>query len=167
MNSFIKHIIESFDFSSTNKKKKSINVYEVLLPGILEKIDDRKDLTSEEYDILTSFTGVYHVNDKEELSNLIQYFVDTYGNDCNLNWINVSNITDMSLLFDEIEFDGDISEWDVSNVTNMSCMFYKANFWGGISKWNVSNVTNMYAMFYESEFRGDISNWDVSNVTNM
>jgi hypothetical protein len=71
MNSFIKHIIEAFDFSSANKKKKTVNVYDILLPGILEKIDKRKDLTSDEYDILTSFIGVYHVNDKEELSDLI------------------------------------------------------------------------------------------------
>jgi hypothetical protein len=59
MNSFIKHIIEAFDFSSANKKKKTVNVYDILLPGILEKIDKRKDLTSDEYNILTSFTGVY------------------------------------------------------------------------------------------------------------
>jgi hypothetical protein len=71
MNSFIKHIVEAFDFSSTNKKKKPINVYEFLLPGILEKIDKQKDLTSDEYNILTSFTGVYQVNSKEELSDLI------------------------------------------------------------------------------------------------
>jgi len=59
MNSFIKHIIEAFDFSSANKKKKAVNVYDILLPGILEKIDKRKDLTSDEYNILISFTGVY------------------------------------------------------------------------------------------------------------
>jgi hypothetical protein len=71
MNSFIKHIIEAFDFSSANKKKKAVNVYDILLPGILEKIDKQKDLTSDEYNILTSFTGVYQVNSKEELSDLI------------------------------------------------------------------------------------------------
>jgi len=59
MNSFIKHIIEAFDFSSANKKKKAVNVYDILLPGILEKIDKQKDLTLDEYNILTSFTGVY------------------------------------------------------------------------------------------------------------
>lgn len=42
-------------------------------------------------------------------------------------------------------FKADLSKWNVSNVTNMSMMFDEAiNFTGnGIENWNVSNVTNM------------------------
>ena len=68
------------------------------------------------------------------------------------------------------EFDGDISAWNVSNVTNMSCMFEECNYSGkngDVSYWDVSNVTDFSGMFYNSKFNGDISNWDVSNGTDM
>ena len=85
----------------------------------------------------------------------------------------VSNVTDMKLLFNGCKYsgkNGDISEWDISNVTNMRAMFAQSNYNGDISMWNVSNVTNMAFLFYHSRFdgkKGDISNWDVSNVINM
>ena len=50
----------------------------------------------------------------------------------------------------------------MSNITNMSNLFERTNFNGDISKWDVSNVTNMYSMFYGCKtFNKDISNWDV------
>ena len=84
-----------------------------------------------------------------------------------MNDIDVSQIKDMSYLFDETNFNGDISNWDVSNVINMSGMFcWCKNFNQDISSWNVSNVKDMSYMFYECEsFNQDISKWDVSNVT--
>ena len=108
----------------------------------------------------------YHPKTKDELENIIKQRIESEGNECNLNDIDTSNITDMSDLFKDSEFNGDISKWDVFNVTDMEGMFVSSTFTGDISKWNVSNVTNMVDMFYGSKFNGDISNWDVSNVTN-
>jgi hypothetical protein len=45
MNSYIKHIVEAFDFSSINKQKKNMNVYDILLPPIFEKLNKRRILT--------------------------------------------------------------------------------------------------------------------------
>jgi surface protein len=99
---------------------------------------------------------------KEELQKAVQKFnnksiIEKYGDIS--NW-NVSNVTDMSYMFYDSDFNRDISNWDVSNVTNMSYMFYYSNFNRDIiSNWNVSNVVNMSSMFYDSKFNGDISNF--------
>ena len=109
----------------------------------------------------------YHPKTKDELELTIKERIENEGPECDLNDIDVSNITDMSDMFFNSEFNGDISKWNVSNVTNMSWMFDSSKFNGDISKWNVSNVKNMKYMFFHSEFNGDISKWNVNNVEDM
>ena len=166
MNSYIKHIIEAFDFNSVDKKKKVINAADII-KDILQKIQERRELSDAEYSILETYIGIYEVSDNDELKQVIKYFINLFGNDCNLNWINVSKVRSMDSLFNESEFTGDISKWDVSGVKYMDHMFYNSVFNGDISNWNVSNVQDMTAMFQFSKFNSDISKWDVSNVTNM
>jgi surface protein len=97
--------------------------------------------------------------DKDHLTDLIKQEMSLNGNKCNLNHIDVSNVNDMSYLFNQSKFDGNISQWNTSNVESMSRMFYSSNFNGDISNWNVSNVESMSEMFAHSKFKGDISNW--------
>ena len=106
----------------------------------------------------------YHPKTKDELKDIIKQKIESEGNECDLNDIDTSYITDMSWLFEHSEFNGDISKWDVYNVKNMRGMFLNSKFNGDISKWDVSNVKNMRSMFLYSKFNSDISNWDVSNV---
>ena len=87
--------------------------------------------------------------------------INTCPAHADLNYLNVSGITDMSHLFHESKFNGNISDWDVSNVTNMSFMFRWSKFSNDISKWDVSNVTKMRHIFYNSKFKGDIKDWNL------
>ena len=83
----------------------------------------------------------------ENIWKIVHNAIKEEGNNCNLNFIDVSQVTNMRLLFFGSDFSGNISQWDVSNVTNMSQMFEMSKFNGDISLWNVSNVTDMSRMF--------------------
>ena len=142
--------------------RKNEEVFLLYLKG--EKIDE-KALYAEFIRLID--IGKVVAKDTDHLKQLIKDAIEKNGLQCDLNFIIVSNVTNMSRLFYESEFNGDISKWDVSNVTNMSEMFWGSKFNGDISKWDVSNVTNMKAMFCVTQFNEDISKWNVSNVTDM
>ena len=160
-------ISESFNFGSVGKQKKRINVYSRFF-DILEKPYETITQEDKEFrELLTLPDNFYKVQSKDILISIIEKYIKIFGDNCNLNWIDVSNITDMSYIFYNSKFNGDISQWNVSNVTDMRDLLYQSKFTGDISQWNVSNVTNMNYMFFLSKFNGDISSWNVSNVTSM
>ena len=102
---------------------------------------------------------------KTALITAIREEIKLQGSNADLNCIDTSAITNMRELFNKFKtFNGDISEWNVSNVTDMSDMFNGSDFDGDISKWDVSNVKDMTEMFRSSRFRGDISGWNVEKV---
>ena len=117
--------------------------------------------------MIISTASSLKVANKDELASIIDEYIHQYGETCSLNHIDVSDITDMSELFKDRPFNGDISKWDVSKVQDMFCMFEGSNFSGDISNWDVSNVQDMKNMFKSSQFNGDLSRWNTSKVTNM
>ena len=110
----------------------------------------------------------YFPQTKKELKAIIEKRIEDEGNKVDLNDIDVSNITDMSALFEGTNFNGDISKWNVSNVINMRYTFSRCkSFNQDISRWDVSNVEDLNYMFWGCEsFNQDISTWDVSKVKN-
>ena len=122
--------------SSTNYEKH--NTY------ITEKLKIRKTKYNIKYN--------YFPKSKEELQDIINQLIEERGNKGDFNDIDVSNITDMSDLFDFAsiaKFNGDISMWDVSNVTDMKYMFFGCKVFNqDISNWDVSKVKKYDNIFF-------------------
>lgn len=105
-----------------------------------------------------------------ELRQLIEQELRRQGPDADLNFIDVSLVTDMSGLFENTGYEIrniKIDHWNTSNVTNMSHMFYDCTDlnYPGIGDWDVSNVTDMTEMFYGcKQFNCNLSRWDLSSL---
>ena len=160
----IRVIIDKYN-NKEYKTTKQLGIYDENLI-VHNKVINMKKLR--EY-ITVEESGRYDLRptNKKELQELIYRRIKEQGPSCDLNDIDVSEIKDMSELFRESNFRGDISKWDVSNVEDMSKMFLASHFNGDISKWDVGNVKYMSEMFRLSSFNGDISKWDVRNVIDM
>ena len=129
-------------------------------------LDDFYD--DEQSDIIDDFLGYkYFPKTKFELREIIKEHYKDHN--YNLNDIDVSQIKDLSFLFNHDEHTGykdfDISKWDVSSGVDFSYMFYWCNnFVSDISKWDVSSGRNFQCMFFMCEkFNSDLSQWDVSS----
>ena len=154
---------EEDDVTSKINKQNQEMVNQIANDAVQQMINEKKQLPEYIY----NSEAVWKPKNKEWLRKVIKSAIKVYGKEVNMNWVDVSDITDMSQMFWESEFNGDISKWNVSNVTNMGHMFWRSQFNSDISQWDVSNVKDMSGMFSFSQFNGDISKWDVSNVKYM
>ena len=145
--------------SRSLKSVKELKTLSDIQKAFGKKVGSPKQLAIKVKDIHT-----YFPKSNKELKDIVDLLIETRGNNCDLNDIDVSSVTDMTGVFFESEFNGNINKWDVSNATDMDRMFYRSVFNDDISKWDVSNATDMDLMFDDSDFNGDISKWDVSNV---
>lgn len=100
-----------------------------------------------------------------QLFDLVHATIKDKGPHCDLNHIDVADVTELRGLFAGSDFDGDVSQWDVSNVTNFSSAFAQCPFAGDISMWDTRRAMTMRQMFHSNaRFHGDLNGWDVSNV---
>ena len=159
VNDVIKHRIELNKFNELCEKVSVFNI----TPNEFYQICKLHNQYGFKYTVKAGTDG-----NAEELSELIEYITKNIDTEVDLNWIDVTQITDMSYLFNKSQFNGDISEWDVSNVKDMAYMFDECAFDGSfsdISGWDVSKVEWFEGMFSYSPFnKPDICNWNVKNA---
>ena len=131
----------------------------LMIDNVDKFIDKIIEIHNYDYSIIYEFEDFYKYNtkrlipmDRDTLENAIKLYCKnhkkcfhTYGFS---SFWDVSGIDTMAGIFNcNIDFNGDISNWDVSNVKNMSYMFYYSAFNGDISNWNTMNVITMGSMF--------------------
>ena len=104
---------------------------------------------------------------RNELIRLVRECIEAEGEDCDLNHIDVSAMTDFRSVFQVQPFKGDISRWNMSNATSLCRMFQGSTFNGDISGWDVSKVQTFEEMFRATKFKGDLSQWLVSPTANV
>lgn len=139
----------------------------IQLKQTIEEFLRKEDSSNESMiKLLSKSVAIYKPDNEGMFRIVVNAAMDTMGSKCSLNWIDTSDITDMSYMFNG-DFNGDISKWNTGKVKDMSHMFYCSKFNKDISKWDVSKVQDMSYMFARSKFNKDISKWNVERVVLM
>jgi len=88
---------------------------------------------------------------------------------------NLSNVTDISYLFQSSPFNQDVGNWDLSNATNFAGAFaYTQSFDQNISGWNTASGVHFQYMFLGDNFNNGgqplvttTNGWNLSNAVNI
>ena len=152
-----------------NNDSKSMQIYinEYIVKKKLDKFIDSE----------SSREKVIANNENELVKIIVEEFKKSTNDVVDLNFIDISNITNMWSLFRHVAMgchvdikklrNVDISKWDVSNVKYFRHTFFDyTNFDCDLSGWNVHNLENAEMMFSRCEnFKGTgLDKWDVSNL---
>ena len=78
--------------------------------------------------------------DHAELKKAIVEHIERAGPHCSLNHLDVSQIVNFSELFENSLFNGDLSQWNTRNVQTMRATFADIDYLGDISNWDLSAV---------------------------
>lgn len=144
-NEIDKTIEQVFKFKKTLKKAFSLMIDHKVKP-ILNTIESGES---------------YKVKNSDELKIAI---ANLGNNKADLNNLDVSGLDDLSAIFYNSPFNGNISRWNVGNIEDTTEMFTNSKFNGDISKWDVSSVTTAQSMFRDSNFTGDLSKWNFKSL---
>ncbi|WP_353778750.1 BspA family leucine-rich repeat surface protein [Winogradskyella sp. 3972H.M.0a.05] len=81
----------------------------------------------------------------------------------------LSNVVDMSRMFQNTNIDAGLNAWDVSNVESFAFMFANnPSFNEDITSWNIGAALDMERMFLNAtSFNQNLGSWNVSNVANF
>ena len=105
--------------------------------------------------------------DREHLKEMVRFEMNAHGNACDLNHIDVSGITDFTMLFASSMFQGNVSRWNVGQGRTFQGMFEGSHFNGDVSNWDMGCAERLENMFANGLFAGDVSRWNVKNVSNV
>ena len=110
---------------------------------------------------------LFDTSSAEDLAFMFQGCSSFSNGGADLPWT-VDRVTDMSSMFEDTLFSGDLSGWNTAKVTSFARMFADnlAVQDPGLSTWKTANALDMWGFFDGCvNFRGDVSNFDTSKVT--
>ena len=135
------------------------------------------------YDLTIQGDGALYANPN---SSYLFYNLSGVDSINNIDVLNISEVTDMSHMFEKMGQDSTIftldlgNNFDTSQVTNMNSMFNSTGSYNNTiftldlgDKFDTSNVTDMASMFSSTGFNSTVftldlgDKFDTSNVTNM
>ena len=104
------------------------------------------------------------IKDKEHLRKAIEQEVSTQGNECDLNHLDVSKVTNMSYIFYESKFNKNLDDWKPYKLE------YKENMFDGctapIPYWYTAENTQKAIESYKLHKKLDI-NLDDKNISKV
>ena len=130
---------------------------------IQEKLKINKDIKYNEY---------YYPKNRQELIEIIakkyQKYKDNNDYILDLNDIDISNVKDLSYLFELIKPKAvDMNMWDTKHVTDIHGLFWNNKITEeiNIDNWDVSNVETAYGAFYfcKNLKKMSLKNWNFKN----
>lgn len=87
------------------------------------------------------------------------------GGSCDLNFIDVSAVTNFDEIFKGTFFSGNVSNWNIAQARSANEMFKDTLFNGDLSKWSVSALVNSGGvdnMLDNQTFSGHLSPWGIA-----
>lgn len=106
---------------------------------------------------------------KEHLRELILQDIYLYGNDCDLNYIDVSQITDISGIFNHSEFKGDLENWQPYNLQSSIALsnssVFSMPYWGGLHT-NTEIKQTISAIKQKKELEQELNITTIGKSTN-
>jgi hypothetical protein len=139
----------------------------------IEEDDDRYGLVTIDLNFIdvskiTDMSYVFNQAISWENKDLVIKFDDFQGFYLLIDKWDVSNVTNMQGMFQDVEFRADLYDWNVSNVKDMRSMFYCCGlFDSNLCHWDVSKVEYMDGIFCEENYCFDVNtirNWNVSSL---
>ena len=116
------------DFNNNSKRPGNLFNKNIVNPhDVYDRILNSKNIDKYEIEFINGIVSEVMPKNKASLRKVVKYYSKNYPND-SLNWLNVSEMTNLSGLFmgDDLHmnnYTGDISMWDVSNATDINSMF--------------------------------------------
>lgn len=157
-----------YDAYKEVKSQRSISGIQDIMQRI--KPIDTFNIPYASFNVLQHFGNLVYSSAQGSFSDFIKTICKIYkGEKISLNWLDVSDLTELSTLFNEIvDITVDISGWDVRNVTKLWKTFENSNISFDASDWELTNCETLDGTFHGAQqISKSIETWKFVKLKSM